>query len=75
MERYANASRDSSVVSYEIGDDYIRVMFSDGSIYLYNYDSTGTENTERMKLLARSGRGLNTFISSTVKKRYARKER
>lgn len=75
MERYKNLGGDSGVAAYEIGQDFIRVQFSDGSIYLYNYASTGPQNIEHMKQLARNGQGLNSFISKTVRKAYARKER
>ena len=75
MERYANLGGDSGVVEYEIDNDFIRVQFSDGSIYLYTYASAGEDNIEQMKSLARNGRGLNTFINKNVYKRYARKER
>ena len=34
MERYQNLGGNSGVVAYEIGQDFIRVQFSDGSIYL-----------------------------------------
>jgi len=75
MERYKNLSGGSGVTGFEIGTDFIRVHFSDGAIYFYNYTSTGSYNIERMKELAKTGRGLNTFINSTVRKAYARKER
>lgn len=38
---------------------------------VYTYQSAGRANIERMKLLAASGRGLSTFISTTVRKLYA----
>ena len=75
MERYRNLGGDSGVVAYEIGDDSIKVQFSDGSLYLYNYQSAGRHNIEQMKSLAIAGRGLNSFISTVVKKRYASKLR
>lgn len=75
MERYANLGGDSGVVGYEIGNDFIRVQFSDGSIYLYTYTSAGADNIEQMKRLARNGQGLNAFINRHVRKAYARKER
>lgn len=75
MERYKNLSGQSGVTGFEIGTDFIRVQFSDGHIYFYNNTSTGSHNIEQMKQLARIGRGLNTFINSTVRKAYARKER
>jgi len=62
-------------VAYEIGDNSIKVQFCDGSLYLYNNQSAGSHNIEQMKALAIAGRGLNSFISKVVKKRYASKLR
>jgi hypothetical protein len=75
MERYANLGGNSGIVGYEIGDDFVRVQFSGGSIYLYTYSSAGSNNIEQMKKLARNGQGLNAFINRNVRKAYARKER
>ena len=75
MERYENIDGDSGVAGYESGADYIRVQFSDGSVYLYTYTSAGSLAIERMKALAAAGRGLNAFINTNAKKSYARKER
>lgn len=75
MESYKNTNGDSGVAGYEIGPDYIRVKFKDGSVYLYTYASAGSSNIEQMKKLAVSGSGLNSFINKNVRKRYARKER
>lgn len=75
MERYRNIDGDSGVSAYEIGMDFIHVQFSTGATYLYTYSSAGLENIEQMKILARKGDGLNSFIRTTVRKLYARKER
>ena len=75
MERYKNLKGDSGVSAYETGSDFIRVEFSNGSIYLYTYASTGSDNIECMKRLAADGQGLNTFINTTVRKAFASKER
>ena len=75
MERYRNLGGDSGVSEYEIGDDYIEVEFSDGSLYLFNYESAGSQNIEHMKTLAEKGSGLNSFINTTVRKNYASKLR
>jgi hypothetical protein len=77
MERYKNLNGDSGVVSYEIGTDYIWVVFLDGTRYLYTYARTGAQNVEQMKRLATDGRGLSTFISANhaVRNGYAKKER
>ena len=75
MERYRDIDNDSGVARYEIGSDYIRVQFEDGSVYLYTYTSAGSSNIEEMKRLAATGDGLNAFINRNVRKRYAKKER
>lgn len=75
MERYGNIDGDSGVAAYESGADFIRVQFSDGSVYLYTYASAGSQSIEHMKALAAAGRGLNAFINTSVKKSYSRKER
>jgi len=75
MERYRDIDGDSGVTGYEIGSDYIRVQFSDGSVYLYTYSSAGSSNIEQMKELAKAGNGLNAFINQNVRKSYERKEK
>ncbi|MEG0308939.1 MAG: hypothetical protein RR636_13410 [Clostridium sp.] len=75
MERYKDINGDSGVVAYELGVEYIRVQFSTGAIYLYTNESTGIQNIEQMKRLAQNGDGLNAFINTTVRMRYAKKER
>jgi hypothetical protein len=75
MERYKNLGGNSGVAAYEIDSNSITVQFVTGSVYLYTYKSTGSENIEEMKLLAISGQGLNSFISKYVKKSYESKLR
>lgn len=75
MKRYQNLSGDSGVVAYETGSDSIKVEFADGGLYLYTYASTGPANIEQMKVLARSGTGLATFINRYVREAYAAKLR
>ena len=75
METYANLGGDSGITNYEIGPDFIRVQFFDGSIYRYTYASAGSANIEYMKQLALQGHGLNSFIMRNVRKLYAAKER
>ena len=72
MQRYANLGGGSNVVGYEIGADWIKVQFGDGSIYPYTYQSAGASNIELMKQLAAAGQGLNSFIMRAVRYRYAR---
>jgi len=73
MTDYQNLSGSSGVSAFEIGDDFIKVQFQDGGVYMYNYSSTGEGCIETMKELAKEGEGLNTFINQNVKKKYAYK--
>jgi hypothetical protein len=73
MQRYGNQSRESGVVAYDIDAGRIIVQFRNGDRYLYTEDSAGAANIATMQALARTGRGLSTFISQHVHDRYARK--
>ena len=73
MMQYMNRGGNSGVRQYEIGDNYIKVGFSDGSIYEYTYASAGSTNIEHMKQLALRGQGLNGFINTTVKFKYSQR--
>jgi hypothetical protein len=75
MAKYKNLGGNSGVSSYEIGTDSIKVTFNDGSVYLYNNAVTGKQNIDRMKSLAETGSGLNSFIMTHVRKLYASKLR
>ena len=70
MDLYADIGRKSGVRAYEIGDDYIDVMFSSGAVYRYSYRSTGVAKIEEMKRLATQGQGLNSFIKKYANKNY-----
>jgi len=72
MERYNNKSGKSGISGYEIGDDYILVKFKTNKVYKYNHAVTGKQNVDKMKNLAISGRGLNSFISKKVRYKYVR---
>ncbi|MGH7577909.1 MAG: hypothetical protein ACREM1_22660 [Longimicrobiales bacterium] len=74
MRRYRDVHGDSGVVAYDPGPDFIKVRFKHGETYVYNYESTGRFQVERMKVLAVSGEGLSAFISKFVKENYARRE-
>jgi hypothetical protein len=67
MNAYRNLGGKSGVRFYEFGEDYIKVKFSDGAVYLYTYSSAGQDNIEHMKRLAKNGTGLNSFIMKVVR--------
>jgi len=71
MKRYLDLGGKSGIRSYEMGMDFIKVMFSSGSVYLYDYAYTGIERVEKMKELAMEGMGLNSYIGKVIKRSYA----
>ncbi|RXK88388.1 hypothetical protein EST62_03275 [Chlorobaculum sp. 24CR] len=75
MTAYKNLGGNSNVLSYELGEDSIHVVFKSGTHrnYLYNHVSPGKAIVERMKALAIQGHGLNSYISTTVKSNFAKK--
>ena len=73
MERYKNLGGNSAVYSYELQQNAIAVKFDGTSkIYVYSYARAGHAFVEQMKLLAVSGRGLNSFIQKNVRRLYDR---
>jgi hypothetical protein len=75
MENYKNESGRSSVLQYEIGNDFIIVEFktpskSGKTTYKYTYESAGKDSVEEMKKLAIIGGGLRTYILAKVHDSY-----
>jgi len=71
MEKYLNLNGDSGVDSYEIGSDFIKVLFLKTSyLYTYSYRKAGKFHVDNMKILAEKGRGLNSYINKNVYKLY-----
>jgi hypothetical protein len=70
MIPYKNLSGNSGVRAFEIGKDFIDVVFHDGGVYRYTDRSAGIEAVDEMIKLAIEGRGLSAFISRVVKDRY-----
>lgn len=73
MTPYGNLNANSGVVAYEIQSEAIVIQFRHSGKYVYDYDTTGREHVEAMKVLALEGRGLATYINQNVRGRFARK--
>lgn len=73
MKPYKNLEGHSGVIAYAIGEDFIAVKFTEGHVYLYNYEKPGRSAVEKMKQLALAGRGLSTYISREVREKFASK--
>lgn len=73
MQLYADIDGDSGVHGFEIKDTSITVWFSGSQkSYTYSYQSAGQSHVDKMKLLALSGDGLNSYINKNVKSKFVR---
>lgn len=71
--KYKNVDGDSHVDMYEIGRDYISVIFiGSRKIYTYSYSSAGAKHVENMKALAIKGNGLNSYINKNCRNMYVK---
>ena len=70
MENYAT-KRDSRLSAS--ANPTRQVRFKNNHVYLYDIRHPGPEHLEKMKELARSGWGLNTYIESEVKTDFSSK--
>ena len=71
FERYRNLNGNSNVFAYEIGENYISVIFHDTKkVYRYSYFKAGLRHVETMKRLALRGYGLNFYINKYCNKLY-----
>jgi hypothetical protein len=68
MKRYKNLSGSSGIVAYQIGKDFIKIIFaSDARPYVYSYKRPGKIKVDRMKQLALKGKGLATYINKYIR--------
>lgn len=71
MEKYLNKNRNSGVSHFEIHPDKIIVKFTRTKrTYTYSYSKAGVVHVNKMKILARNGSGLNSYIDINVRKSY-----
>jgi hypothetical protein len=70
---YKDLSAGSGVRYFEPGPGFIRLWFVDGRGYEYDEMKPGRRHVDAMKRRAEGGKGLATYVSQHVKKKYARK--
>jgi hypothetical protein len=70
MQSYKNLGGNSNIRAFAIGVDYIDVQFNGGAVYRYSYRSAGQDKVEQMKVLARNGCGLNSYIMRKARMDY-----
>jgi hypothetical protein len=75
LQLYKNHHGNSGVVSFESGNDFIKIRFKHSPVvYVYTFALPGRMHVEEMKRLASDGYGLATYISQNVKKNFDHKE-
>ena len=75
MEVYKNYSGNSGITFFDVGKDFIDIIFRNDFVYKYNNLKPGKQKVEAMKRLAQKGKGLSTFISQKVRNNYFSKTR
>lgn len=75
FQRYKNLGGDSKVARFYLAQDAVTVQFKDASVYRYTNQSADPANIKKMKQLAVAGKGLGTFIKSSMADRFQRKVR
>lgn len=74
MENYKNLTGNSIVAAYETGTDYIMIRFYDAeTVYKYSYRSASERHVEKMKALAKCGKGLGAYVTKYINKKIERK--
>lgn len=68
MTTYKNLSKESGILSYELGEDNITITFTDKAVYKYTTSSAGEDIIKEMQRLAVKGIGLNAYINNTKPK-------
>lgn len=64
MAHYSSKSgKKSGIIAYEIGDDFITVIFEGFKKYKYSHSSAGKSAVNAMKRLAVASQGLSTYIA------------
>ena len=61
MKPYTDRNRDSGIVAYEYGDDWIHIQFKHGGTYEYLSSNISAAHLNTMKRLSDSGYGLNAY--------------
>ena len=73
MHKYGDDDHDTGVVAYDTASDSITVKFREKGYYKYTVKSAGTTAIRKMKVLAKQGKGLSTFISQHIRDKYESK--
>lgn len=67
MTPYDDHSGHSGVAAYRVVGDALIVLFKQGGLYRYDAEKPGPEAVAQMRVLAKQGIGLATYINRHVR--------
>lgn len=73
FEDYKDLSGRGGITAFKILPDSIILEFQHKDLYLYDYKNPGKDHVKQMKVLAKQGRGLTTYINQNVRGNYRKK--
>lgn len=73
LQRYARRQGEFGVLRCAVGPRGIAVESVDGSSYFYDQERPGCAHVSEMKLPARAGEGLSSYVSRSVHDRHTGK--
>jgi hypothetical protein len=73
LERYKDLSGSGGITGYKFLDDGIMLQFKYRDLYLYDDKKPGKGHIEQMKILAKRGKGLTTYVNQNVRENFKEK--
>ncbi len=72
-KKYLDLSGDGGIEGFIILKNKIFILFDNDYWYEYDYAKPGKIHVEQMKIFARKGKGLKTYINQNVRDNYKNK--
>lgn len=72
MIRYSNNTGSSGIHSYEVLEDGLKVLFTSGSVYIYDRYKLGENRYQIAIKKAMYGSGLNSFLLRECRGTYSK---
>ena len=67
-----DSSGRGGITVYKILPKGIVLKFQNKDLYLYDYLKPGKQHVDQMKILAKEGKGLTTYVNQYVRSNYER---
>lgn len=73
LNRYKDISGGGGITGYQFVPNGIILQFKHKDLYLYDNSKPGENHVQQMKILAKKGKGLTTYVNQHVRENYKRK--